>query len=56
MYRLVERDRKWEAERGAMICRIGLLGAGFESGSPAVRTVASTHGAGALSTELNTVF
>ena len=28
--------------------------AGFEPGSPAVRTVASTHGAGALPTELNT--
>ena len=26
-------------------------GAGFEPGSPAVRTVASTHGAGALPTK-----
>ena len=31
---------------GAMTCRIGPLGAGFEPGSPAVRTVASTHGVG----------
>ena len=54
MYRSVERDRKLEAERGAMTHRIGPLGAGFEPGSPAVRTVASTHGAGALPTELNT--
>ena len=37
-----------------MTHRIGLLGAGFKLGSPAVRTVASTHGAGALPTELNT--
>ena len=39
---------------GAMTRRIGLLGARFEPGSSAVRTVASTHGAGALPTELNT--
>ena len=36
-----------------MRCRIGPLGAGFESRSPAARTVASTHGAGALPTKLN---
>ena len=39
---------------GGMTCRIGRLGTGFEPGSPAVKTVASTHGAGALPTELNT--
>ena len=37
-----------------MTRRIGLLGAGFEPELPAVRTVVSTHGAGALPTELNT--
>ena len=36
-----------------MTCRIGPLDAGFELWSPAVRTVASTHGAGDLPTELN---
>ena len=35
-----------------MTCRIGPLGVGFEPGSPAARTVASTHGAGAVPTEL----
>ena len=34
-----------------MTCRIGPLGVGCEPGSPAARTVASTHGAGALTTE-----
>ena len=43
--RLIERERQE---------RIGPLGAEFELGLPAVRTVASTHGAGALPTELNT--
>ena len=44
-----ERQENW---RGGMTCRIGVLGAGFEPGSPAAMTVASTHGAGALPTEL----
>ena len=50
MYRAVEIDRK-QAERGGMTCRIRPLGSGFEPGSPATRTVASTHGAGALPAE-----
>lgn len=49
-----ERHRKWEAERGGLTRRIGPLGAGFEPGLPAVSTIASTHGACALPTELNT--
>ena len=49
---LVERDRKTGDREGRMTCRIGVLGVGFEPGSPAARTVASTHGAGALPTEL----
>ena len=60
MYRTVEIDRK-QAERGGMTPRIRPLGSGFELGSPATRTVASTHGAGALpaelySTPLETIF
>ena len=51
--RLVEIDRKQEAERGVMTRRRGPLGAGFEPGSPAARTTASTHVAGAPPTELN---
>lgn len=47
-----ESDRKWEA--GGVKRRIGPLDACFESGPPAVRTIASTHGAGALPTEINT--
>ena len=46
--RLVETDRKQEG----MTCRIELRSAGFEPGSPAAKTVASTHGMGALPTEL----
>ena len=45
MDRLVEIDRKQE---GGMTCRIRPLGAGFEPGSPAARTIASTREAGAL--------
>ena len=49
----VSRERQETGGReGAMTCRIG-----FKPGSPAVRTVASTHGAGALPalpTELKT--
>ena len=52
MYRTVEIDRK-QAERGGMTRRIRPLGSGFEPGSPATRTIASTHGAGALPTELS---
>ena len=52
MYRLVERDRKTGDREGGMTCRIGVLGAGFEPGSSAARTVASSHGASALPTEL----
>ena len=37
-----------------MTHRIGPLGGGFEPGSPAVRTVASTYVVGALPTGLNT--
>ena len=48
-----ERQEPGGRERG-MTWRIGPLGARFEPGSPAVRTVASTHGVGALPTELNT--
>ena len=39
---------------GGMTCRIGPSDAGLEPGPPAARTIASTHGAGALPTELNT--
>ena len=54
MHRLVERETgKLETEKGAMTRRIRPLGAGFEPGSPVVRTVASTNGAGALPTEPN---
>ena len=52
MYRIVEIDRKQEAERGGMTHRIRLLGSGFELGSPATRTIVSTHGVGALPAEL----
>ena len=45
MERTVEIDRKQEAERGGMTRRIRPLGLGFEPGSPATRTIASTHGA-----------
>ena len=56
MYRLVERDRKLEAEREGMTCRLRPLGAGFEPGSLAARTVASTHEAGAPPIELQVSF
>ena len=52
MFRTVEIDRKQEAERGGMTRRIRSLGTGFEPGSPATRTIASTYGAGALPAEL----
>lgn len=39
---------------GGMTCRIGLPEAGFEPGSPTVRTMTSTREPGALSMELNT--
>ena len=52
LYRTVEIDRKQEAERGGMTRRIRLLGLGFELGSPAKRTIASTHEVGALPAEL----
>ena len=39
---------------GGMTCRIGPSDAGLEPGPPAARTIASTDGAGALPTELNT--
>ena len=52
MFRTVEIDRKQEVERGGMIRRIRSLGSGFEPGSPATTTIASTHGAGALPAEL----
>ena len=49
----VSRDRQETGgrERG-MTCRIRPLSVGFKPGSPAARTVASTHGAGALPAEL----
>ena len=53
MYRTVEIDRKQEAERGGMTRRIRPLVSGFEPGSPATRTIASTHGAGALPSSCN---
>ena len=52
MFRTVKIDRKQEAERRGMTCRIRSLGTGFEPGSPATRTIASTYGAGALPAEL----
>ena len=49
----VSRDRQETGSReGGMTCRIRPLGAGFEPASPPARTVASTHGAGALPAEL----
>ena len=45
-------SRKTGDREGGMTSRIGPLGARFKPGSSAVRTVASTHGAGALPTEL----
>ena len=52
MDRTVEIDRKQEAERGGMTHRIRPLGSGFEPGSPATRTIALTHGVGAIPAEL----
>jgi len=53
--RAVERDRKRGGrERERTTRRKGTPGAGFELGLPAARAIASTHGAGALPTELNT--
>ena len=53
----VQVSRKREetgGSEGGMTRRIGLFRVGLEPGLPAVRTGASTHGAGALPTELNT--
>ena len=52
LYVQVSRERQETGGReGGMTCRIGPLSVGFEPGSPAARTVASTDGAGALPTE-----
>ena len=49
----VSRERQETGGReGGTTCRLGSLGVGFEPGSPAARTVTSTHGVGVLPTEL----
>ena len=54
MYRFSRERQETGGREGGMTRRIGPLGVEFEPGLPAARTVASTHGAGALPTELNT--
>ena len=41
-----------EGREGGMTHRIGALSVRFELGTPAMRTIASPHGAGVLPTEL----